>query len=262
MTRLALGLAYDGRPFQGWQTQPGGNTVQDTLERALEVFLGQPVSAVCAGRTDTGVHAAMQVVHLDAPVDRVEMAWVRGLSAHLPESVSVRWARPVSDDFHARFSARSRRYVYLLLVDRVQSPHWVGRAGWSFRSLDVEAMQLAATHLLGTHDFSSFRAAGCQARSPVRTVSELTLQQRGRLIMISIQANAFLHHMVRNIVGALVWVGQGRVPPDWMAEIRDERDRRKAAPTFSPDGLYFTAVAYPDFPDLPSDATQEVLIAG
>lgn len=258
MGRMALGVAYDGAPWLGWQTQPGGRTVQDTLEGALAAFAGSSVPTICAGRTDTGVHAAMQVVHLDAPVDRPDQAWVRGVNAHLPPSISVRWARPVPDDFHARFSATARSYVYVLLVDAVRSPHWVGRAGWSFRPLDLAAMQAGAQHLVGEHDFTSLRSSQCQAATPVRTMHSLALAQRGRFITVTLRANAFLHHMVRNILGCLVYVGQGRHSPDWVAEVLAARNRAVAAPTFSPAGLYLTAVDYPGF-DLPHlDATAEI----
>ncbi|MBX6318903.1 tRNA pseudouridine(38-40) synthase TruA [Pigmentiphaga sp.] len=259
MARIALGLSYDGAPWLGWQTQPHRRTVQDALEAALAAFVGRPVSTVCAGRTDTGVHAVQQVVHLDTDVERPEQAWVRGVNAHLPPSIAVRWARVVGEDFHARFSARSRAYVYLLLEDPVRSPLWAGRAGWSFRPIDVEAMRAGAAHLLGEHDFSSFRSSECQAASPVRTLHELSIERRGRLIVFTVRANAFLHHMVRNIVGALVYVGQGRQPADWMPALLAERNRTKAPPTFSPDGLYLTGVSYPECHGLPpTDATDEV----
>ncbi|MDH2235831.1 tRNA pseudouridine(38-40) synthase TruA [Pigmentiphaga sp. GD03639] len=259
MPRIALGLSYDGAPWLGWQTQPHRRTVQDRLESALADFVGQPVATTCAGRTDTGVHAAQQIVHLDTGVLRPEQAWVRGVNAHLPPSIAVRWAREVPADFHARFSARSRSYVYLLLDDPVRSPLWTGRAGWSFRPLNLEAMRSGAAHLLGEHDFSSFRSSECQAASPVRTMHELGIERRGRLVVFTLRANAFLHHMVRNIVGALVYVGQGRQPADWMPALLAERNRTKAAPTFSPDGLYLTAVGYPGDYGLPStDATDEI----
>ncbi len=258
MPRIALGVSYDGAPWLGWQTQPNGRTVQDTLQQALLRFVGVPVSTICAGRTDTGVHAAMQVVHLDSPVVREPQAWVRGLNAHLPPSIAIRWAQPVADDFHARFSATARGYVYLLRVDPVRSPLWAGRAGWSFRPLDVEAMQQAANALLGRHDFSSFRSSQCQAASPVRTLERLDIGQRGRFVIFTLRANAFLHHMVRNVVGSLVYVGQGRKPVPWMADLLLARNRTQAAPTYAPDGLYLTEVQYPghSLPNL--DATAEI----
>lgn len=259
LSRIALGVSYDGVPWQGWQTQPNGRTVQDTLEAALARFVGRPVPTICAGRTDTGVHAAMQVVHLDTPVQRPAESWVRGINSHLPPSIAIRWAQSVADDFHARFSAHGRRYVYLLLRDRVRSPLWAGRVGWSFRPVDVEAMRVAATALLGEHDFSSFRSSQCQAASPVRTMHALDITERGRFIVFTLHANAFLHHMVRNLVGSLLYVGQGRQPADWMANLLAARNRTQAAPTFMPDGLYLAGVDYPDHFGLPPlDATHEV----
>jgi len=259
MPRMALGLAYDGRPWRGWQTQPGGQTVQDTLEAALQAFVGRAVPTVCAGRTDTGVHAVLQVVHLEAPVERAERAWVRGLNAHLPESVAVRWASPVPESFHARFSATGRRYVYRLLVDPVRSPLWVGRAGWCFRPLDVAAMREAASALVGTHDFTSFRSSQCQAASPVRTMHSLRIHEHGRFLLFSLHANAFLHHMVRNLVGGLVYVGLGRQPASWMAELLAARNRSLGAPTYAPDGLYLTGVDYPGFLLPEADNSHEIL---
>lgn len=258
-THIALAVSYDGRPWRGWQTQPGGQTVQDAFEAAVAAFVGQPVATVCAGRTDTGVHAALQVVHLDSPVQRPESAWVRGLNAHLPDSIAVRWACVVPPSFHARFSATGRHYVYRLLVDPVRSPLWAGRAGWSFRPLDVAAMQVAASALQGTHDFTSFRSSQCQAASPVRTLHRLQVLQRGRFVWFALHANAFLHHMVRNLVGSLVYVGLGRQPPEWAAALLAARNRSLAAPTFAADGLYFAGVDYPDF-QLPwLDATDQVM---
>ncbi len=247
MTRIALGLSYDGSSWQGWQTQPHGRTVQDTLETALGQFAGTGLGlpTICAGRTDTGVHAAMQVVHLDTELARRPESWVRGVNAFLPPSISVHWAREVPDDFHARFSARSRSYVYLLWRGRVRPALWAGRAGWCFQPLDVAAMRQAAQALLGEHDYSSFRSSQCQARHPVRTMTRLDIAERGDFLVFSLQANAFLHHMVRNIMGALLQIGQGRQPVAWMAELLAARDRRQGAPTFVSDGLYLSAIEYP-----------------
>ncbi|WP_033534437.1 tRNA pseudouridine(38-40) synthase TruA [Bordetella trematum] len=261
MTRIALGLSYDGSAWQGWQTQPHGQTVQDTLEAALGQFAGtgQPLATTCAGRTDTGVHAAMQVVHLDTDLQRRDESWVRGVNAFLPPSISVHWAQPVSEAFHARFAAESRSYVYLLWRGRVRPALWAGRAGWCFQPLDVAAMQQAAQALLGEHDFSSFRSSQCQAKHPVRTLQRLDIVERGPFLVFSLTANAFLHHMVRNIMGALLQIGQGREPVTWMAEVLGARDRRQAAPTFAPDGLYLASVAYPatfGLPGLDSAAGQ------
>lgn len=245
--RMALGIVYDGRSWQGWQKQPHGRTVQDALERALQAFVGRPVDTVCAGRTDTGVHGLNQVIHLDTVVTRSPESWVRGTNAHLPDSISVQWAQAVPSEFHARFSATARAYTYVILNTRVRHPMWQGRAGWVFQPLNVEAMQQAAHCLIGEHDFSSFRSSQCQAKSPVRTLYGLDITQHGARIVVQLQANAFLHHMVRNMMGALVQVGQGREPVDYVKQVLEVRDRTKGAPTFAPDGLYLTNVTYPGY---------------
>lgn len=242
--RFALGIEYDGTGFSGWQSQPNGNTVQDVLEAALSVIAAAPVRVVCAGRTDAGVHALTQVVHFDSSVERSPTAWVRGVNAHLPPQVAVRWALPVTDDFHARFSARARSYRYLLLNRNMRPGLLSSRVGWCHQALDLERMQAAAACLIGEHDFSSFRAAECQAKSPVKTMHRFEIFRSGDLIRFDCSANAFLHHMVRNLVGALVYVGMGRRPCDWMAELLAMRDRRLAAPTFSSHGLYLAGVDY------------------
>lgn len=244
--RVALGLEYDGAGFSGWQSQPAGNTVQDVLESALTAIAGAPIRAVCAGRTDAGVHAMAQVVHFDAPSERPPTAWVRGTNAHLPATVAVRWAVPVADDFHARFAARARAYRYVLL-NRAERPGLLaGKVGWCHRPLDLEAMQAAACCLPGEHDFSSFRAAGCQAKSPVKTMHRFEVVRQGELILFDCSASAFLHHMVRNLVGALVYVGAGRLSPAGFSRLLTACDRRQGAPTFAPDGLYLTGVDYED----------------
>lgn len=249
--RVALGLEYDGAGFSGWQSQPGGNTVQDALEVALSRVAATLLRVVCAGRTDTGVHALGQVVHFDVAVDRPATAWVRGVNAHLPASVAVRWAMPVADDFHARFAARARSYRYVLL-NRAERPGLLaGKVGWCHRPLDLAAMQAAATCLLGEHDFSSFRAAGCQAKSPVKTLYRFDIAREGDLILFDCRASAFLHHMVRNLVGALIYVGMGRQPPGWLAQLLQARERRLGAPTYAPDGLYLAGVDYDDAWGLP-----------
>ena len=249
--RIALGLEYDGARFAGWQTQKDGSGIQDAVEAALQSFIGQPVTVVCAGRTDAGVHATGQVAHVDSPVQRDVQAWVRGANRFLPHTVSVRWAREVPDDFHARFSALSRTYEYWILNDPVRSPLHEHRAGWVYRSLDVSAMHAAAQTLLGTHDFSAFRSVQCQAASPVREVRRFEVERLGRLVRVRIAANAFLHHMVRNLVGTLVYIGVGRHPPQWAREVLAERDRAAAAPTFAAGGLYLTRVEYDRALDLP-----------
>jgi tRNA pseudouridine38-40 synthase len=244
LRRIALGIEYDGRCFCGWQTQPGGGAVQDAIERALYEFAGARLATICAGRTDAGVHASAQVIHIDTSVERPIDAWVRGVNARLPASVAVRWSRVVSSDFHARFGARSRRYDYWLLNDPVRSPLFEGRVGWVYRPLDDASMHSAALSLIGRHDFSAFRAAECQAASPVRELTRFEVMRSGRLIRIRIEANAFLHHMVRNLVGLLVYIGLGRQPVGWAAEVLASRDRARAAPTFSAAGLYLSAVQY------------------
>lgn len=251
MPRIALGVSYDGRPWQGWQTQPHGITVQDALETALARFVAAPVQTMCAGRTDTGVHATAQVVHLDCDVNRSEESWVRGVNAHLPSSIAVQWARETPATFHARFSARSRAYTYVILNARVRRPLWAGRAGWVFQPLDELAMCDAAQRFLGDHDFSSFRSSQCQAASPVRSVARSEIERRGDFVLFHVRANAFLHHMVRNMVGALIQVGQGREPVQFIDRLIAARDRTQGAPTFVPEGLYLTEVVYPEF-DLPS----------
>jgi tRNA pseudouridine38-40 synthase len=242
--RLALGVAYVGQRFHGWQSQPGGQTVQDHLESALSRFADSAVTTVCAGRTDTGVHALQQVVHLDPPVQRDLFSWVRGTNRFLPADIAVQWCREVPAGFHARNSARGRRYRYLLLESAVRPALEAGRCGWVFKPLDGQAMQCAASHLLGEHDFSAFRAAACQAHTPVKTLRQLDITRRGAYWRFDFEASAFLHHMVRNIMGCLVAVGTGSKPPDWLAEVLASRSRQAAAPTFAADGLYFVGPHY------------------
>ena len=251
--RIALGVEYDGSGFLGWQTQPGGGTVQDALETALATIAAAPVSTVCAGRTDRGVHAAAQVVHFDAPVERPLGAWVRGVNALLPDSVAVSWAKPVGTAFHARYSARSRTYRYVLLNRGVRPALAARYAGWFHAPLDLAAMRDGAAHLVGEHDFSAFRSAECQAKNPVRTLHALTLERYGEAIVFTLRANAFLHHMVRNIVGALVYVGKGRHAPQWLQAVRDSRDRTACAPTFGPEGLYLAHIEYAAEWQLPAE---------
>ena len=244
--RIALGLEYDGASFSGWQSQPEGNTVQDVLEKALGRVAGMRVPVVCAGRTDAGVHATAQVVHFDVSVERLETAWVRGTNAHLPASVAVRWAKLVPEEFHARFSARGRSYRYVLLNRPERPGLMAGKFGWCHRPLDVAAMQSAASCLIGEHDFSSFRASGCQAKSPIKILYRFDIARQGDLILFDCSASAFLHHMIRNLVGALVYVGMGRQPPIWFVNLLAACDRRLGAPTFAPDGLYLVGIDYGD----------------
>lgn len=242
--RIALGLEYDGSAFCGWQTQPGGCGVQDHLQRALARFVDAPIEVTAAGRTDAGVHATGQVVHFDSPARRDAYSWVRGTNTFLDERARVLWAAEVPDDFHARFHARSRTYRYLLVDTPVAPAVLRGRVGWHHQPLDVEAMAEAAAPLLGTHDFTAFRDAQCQAKTPVRELFAARVTRVDGVIAFTFHANAFLHHMIRNIVGSLVYVGAGRQPRDWIAKLLEARDRRLAAPTFAPDGLYLAAVEY------------------
>ena len=250
--RIALGVEYDGSAFRGWQIQPGGGTVQNALQTALEEIAGQPVSVVCAGRTDAGVHATAQVVHFDTELKRPLTAWVRGVNTFLPPAVAVRWAQPVSDEFHARFSAFGRCYRYLLINRPQRTGVWHGRVGWYHHPLDVGLMQAGAARLLGEHDFSAFRAADCQAKSPVKLMRRAEVRRIGDLIVFDFEAGAFLHHMVRNLVGSLVYIGQGKHPPAWMSELLVARERRHAAPTFPADGLYLVDVSYEAHWNLPA----------
>lgn len=241
---MALGIEYKGTAFCGWQVQPDQPSVQAELEAALERFLCVKTPTICAGRTDTGVHATHQVVSFETEADRPESNWVRGLNTFLSDNVSVRWARVAPADFHARFSATSRTYEYWILNDRVRSPLFWSTTGWVFRPLDVERMRAGAACLLGTHDFTSFRAAECQAATPVRTIKHLDIVRLGRFVGIRISANAFLQHMVRNIVGTLIYVGTSRESPEWVERVLAAKCRAAAAPTFSPCGLYLTGVGY------------------
>lgn len=250
--RYALALEYDGRAFCGFQSQREGCGVQDALERALAAIADAPVRAAAAGRTDAGVHAASQIVHFDTDTARPDGAWVRGVNAELPPAAAVLWAAPVDTGFHARFAATARHYVYLL-QNRAERPALLaGRVGWYHRPLDLADMQRAAERLLGTHDFSAFRAAECQAKSPVKTLTRAQVRHDGTLIRFEFSANAFLHHMVRNLVGSLLLVGAGQRAEDWMTELLEARDRTRAGPTAPPQGLYFAAVEYPAEFDLPS----------
>lgn len=242
--RIALGLEYDGSRFCGWQSQPSGCGVQDHLQVALAQMAGHEVRISAAGRTDAGVHALSQVAHFDTEARRPQNAWVRGVNAFLPPGVRVLWAAEVDAEFHARFSAERRSYQYLLQVSQVAPAVLSGKVGWYHRELDVDAMRQAAGYLLGEHDFSAFRAAECQAKTPVKILHWADIRQHGAMVLFDFSANAFLHHMVRNLVGSLVYVGKGEHPAEWLQELLQQQDRRLAAPTFMPDGLYLTGVHY------------------
>jgi tRNA pseudouridine38-40 synthase len=242
--RIALGIEYDGSRFLGWQTQPGGGAAQDALEAALSTIAGETVTLTCAGRTDRGVHARGQVAHFDTAADRPLSAWVRGVNALAPESLAVLWSKGVADDFHARYSARARVYRYVLLNRPVRPALAARHVGWFHAPLDLEAMREAAAALCGEHDFSAFRSSECQAKSPVRTLHSLEIERSGERLDFTFRANAFLHHMVRNLVGTLVYVGKGKHPPRWAKQVLESRNRTLAAPTFAAEGLYLERVEY------------------
>jgi len=242
--RIAIGIAYCGTELEGWQSQPSGNTVQDHLARALSEIAGERIDVTGAGRTDAGVHASAQVAHFETKAARPDSAWVRGVNTLLPGSIAVQWAMPVAEDFHARYSAASRSYRYVLFNHPVRPALLAGLVGWFHLPLDLQRMRRAAQDLLGERDFSSFRSSECQARSPVRTMERAEIRASGPYVLFDFTANAFLHHMVRNIVGSLVYVGKGEHPEQWLAELIAARDRRLAAPTFAADGLYLSLVRY------------------
>ena len=255
MVRVALGIEYNGALFHGFQKQPSGVvTVQQALEAALSSVAAEPVTLVCAGRTDTGVHATNQVVHFDTLASRPAKAWTRGVNTQLPDAVAVRWACEITPRFHARFSAQNRTYRYVVINTPQRPALGYQQLTWVREALDLAAMQEAASHLVGTHDFSAFRASQCQARSPVRTIEYLHLARRGDLVVAEVRANAFLHHMVRNIMGALLPVGKGERPASWVADVLQGRDRRQAGVTAKPQGLHLVGVDYPVEFGLPQPA--------
>jgi tRNA pseudouridine38-40 synthase len=259
LPRIAVALEYDGAPFAGWQTQQTGvSSVQETAEAAFSRIAAQTVTLVCAGRTDAGVHALGQIAHFDTQAVRGERGWVLGANSNLPDSISVRWARTVPAHFHARYSAESRTYRYFILNRLGRSALAAQRAALIYRPLEVERMNAAAALLLGEHDFSAFRAAGCQARSPIRRLYALQVARVGDSVIIEATANAFLQHMVRNLVGLLVDVGVGKAPPQWAADVLAGRDRTRSAPTAPAQGLYFWKVGYPRAFGLPEEAAGPV----
>lgn len=243
--RIVCGIEYDGAAYSGWQHQDHAHAVQTQVEAALSRVADQRVHSYCAGRTDAGVHATWQVIHFDTDAQRSERSWILGSNANLPGDVRLLWAREVSDAFHARFSARSRRYRYIILNRAVSSALLRDRVTWEHQPLDEIRMQAGAQYLLGEHDFSSFRAVACQARSPVRTVRLLEIQRHGDFLYLDIEANAFLHHMVRNIAGVLMAIGRGERESEWVADILEQRDRTRGGVTAPARGLYLVGVRYP-----------------
>jgi tRNA pseudouridine38-40 synthase len=261
--RLAIGVEFDGRAYRGWQTQqPGVASVQETLEKAIGRVAAHAVTVIAAGRTDAGVHASGMVAHFDSDAARNERSWLLGVNANLPDDIALRWIVPVGDEFHARFKAVARRYRYVIFNHPLRSSLLAGRATWHYHDLDLGRMQEAARHLVGEHDFTSFRAIGCQAKKAVRNVHFLTLTQTGPLIVLDIQADGFLHHMVRNIAGVLMAVGQGKADPEWAREVLEARDRSLGGVTAPADGLYFVDALYPEQFVLPREAPGPAFLAG
>ena len=262
-SRIACCIEYNGQRYSGWQIQAHSDvlTVQAMLERALGGIAAAPIRVQCAGRTDTGVHASGQIIHFDAPVARSIKAWVLGTNTHLPDDVRVLWAAPVAEDFHARFSALSRRYRYVIANTAVSPALLHGQLTWQRRKLDAQKMHEAAQSLLGEQDFTSFRAASCQSTSPMRNVQSIEVGRRGELVVIDIRANAFLHHMVRNIAGSLMAVGSGREGSNWIKSLLAARDRSLAADTAAPHGLYLVGVEYPSKYDLPAVPAGPILVS-
>ncbi len=245
--RFAAGVEYDGAGFHGWEIQqPGIRTVQGVVEQALSKVANHFVRVITAGRTDTGVHASGQVIHFDSEAARSERAWVYGGNANLPRDVSIAWVKPVTDQFHARFSARSRTYRYVIFNRPVRTALGITARTWIYRLLDEVKMQQAADDLVGEHDFNGYRAVACQAPSPVRTIHRLEVSRHGEEVHILVQANAFLHHMVRNIAGVLIAIGSGQRPPEWAREVLELRDRTQGGVTAPPEGLTLIDVEYPE----------------
>ncbi|MCP1673721.1 tRNA pseudouridine38-40 synthase [Natronocella acetinitrilica] len=250
--RIALGVEYDGRRYRGWQSQHHAPSIQACLEQALSKVAAAPIAVTCAGRTDAGVHALGQVVHFDTDADRPMHGWRLGATTGMPDDIAVCWAQPVPEHFNARFSAVSRQYRYVLLNRPVRPALFHGKVGWTWKPLDADRMQQAGTHLLGEQDFSAFRSVECQARHARRSLSRLQITRDGDFIYFDVVANAFLHHMVRNIVGTLMVVGAAEKPTDWVADVLQGRDRKRAGPTAAADGLYFVAVRYGEDFGLPA----------
>ncbi len=252
--RVALGIEYDGTGYVGWQRQKTGVGVQALVEKAISTVANEAVKTTCAGRTDAGVHASAQVVHIDTESERSARSWILGINSNLPDDINVTWAKNVDDEFHARFSATSRTYRYLILNQPVRSALLRRHAWWVYDALDERAMQGAADQLVGRHDFSAYRAAGCQAATPVRDMLNISVRRTGRRISITVVANAFLQHMVRNITGVLVAIGHGERPEDWAKTVLDSQNRTKGGVAAPPHGLTLIGVDYPDRFGLPQNS--------
>ncbi|OMH38702.1 tRNA pseudouridine(38-40) synthase TruA [Motiliproteus sp. MSK22-1] len=261
LCRYAVCVEYDGSKYHGWQSQPGSvNCVQEAVEAALGRVANHPVSVICAGRTDSGVHASYQIIHFDSAAVRPERGWLLGSNTYLPDDICIKWIKSVSEEFHARFSALERRYRYVIFNGPVKPALLSRQLTWTFRPLDEVRMQEAANYLVGTHDFSSYRAVGCQAHSPVRDIRHLWVRRLGQLIVIDVRANAFLHHMIRNIAGVLMKIGSGDAEPIWAKEVLESRDRREGGVTAPPFGLYFVNAIYPDEFNLPKSELGPVFL--
>ncbi len=251
--RYALCVEYSGAEYRGWQIQREADvpSIQATVEKALAKIANAPVSVICAGRTDARVNATYQIIHFDSPVQRDERAWVMGANTHLPDDIAIQWAKLVPNRFHARFSALERRYRYLIYSHPVKPAILPKGITWTYKQMDIEPMQEAVQYLIGEHDFTSYRAVGCQAHSPVRTVKEFRVYREGRLVILDVRANAFLHHMIRNFAGVLMAIGCGEAEPIWAKEVLEARDRRQGGVTAPPFGLYFVDAKYPEEFGLP-----------
>ncbi|MEM7280784.1 MAG: tRNA pseudouridine(38-40) synthase TruA [Pseudomonadota bacterium] len=259
MSRIALGVEYDGTSYVGWQRQKDGQSIQERVEAALSRVADHPVQVTCAGRTDAGVHAWGQVIHFDSDAPRSDRAWVLGANSNLPQDIAVTWAKSVGDGFHARFSALSRTYEYLILTRRARSPLTHTRAVWTYKTLDTKAMSAAAQSLVGEHDFSAFRAASCQAKSSHRNVQTLLVSRVPDGVIVRITANAFLQHMVRNIVGVLLEIGGGEQEPGWAEQVLASKDRRRGGVTAPAQGLYFVQASYPEEFNIPKSRPLDLM---
>lgn len=249
--RIALCLRYEGTLYHGWQYQEELMTLQGKVEKAVSYVANHPISVTCSGRTDAGVHATCQIVHFDTSANRDDHAWIFGVNSNLPADICVVWAKHVWMNFHARFSALARRYKYIIYNHEIRPGILRNAIGWYYRLLDADLMQQAGQFLLGEHDFSAFRGAGCQSSTPIRQIFNIEVVRYRRMVIVDIQANAFLLHMVRNIVGVLVAIGSGEKPPEWAQEVLQSRDRRYGGITIQPNGLYLVEVKYPEEFDLP-----------
>lgn len=252
MVRIALGVEYDGTHYSGWQRQSHKPSVQAQVEKALSHIANEPIQVFCAGRTDAGVHASGQIIHFDTSAQRPAVAWIRGANCHLPPDIRILWHQEVPADFDARKSAIGRRYCYIIANQPVPPGIMHRGVTWVLPPLDVVAMQQGAQYLIGEHDFSAFRAAGCQAKTPVRHLSRFSVSRHGTNIILDVTANAFLHHMVRNIAGSLIQIGQHKHPPQWIQMLLAKKDRRLAAATAAPNGLYLVHAIYPNNFDIPA----------